>query len=172
MRTLLRAQSAIGASTYRGGSPLMLAVVILIALATTAAAVTDCVTVKVTATPIDFGQVFAPGTFTGIGTVAVTAPPGVPYSVSWGRGLHYFAGSRHIKRNGGADQIPYSLYRDAGCTLALGDPGLGDTYTAGSLVADTGNGRDKLITIHARLNVPASAAPGLYLDSIVVSVDY
>jgi spore coat protein U-like protein len=158
-----------GAPTVRGGSHLFLLAAILIAIAPAEA---DPGSVRVTTTPIDFGRIYAGAVFTGIGTVTVTAPAGVSFKVAWGGGFHYSAGSRHLKRNNGAEMIPYSLYRDAGCTLATGDADLGDTYPAGSGVAGTGNGRDVLITTYARLMVPGQAPPGLYVDSIMVSVLY
>jgi spore coat protein U-like protein len=193
-----RAQRSSGASTVRGGSHLialkkareqgrwgnpaerdrrgpperllLLAVVFIATSAVASAADSPFVMVKTT--PLDFGQVYSAATFTGIGTVTVTAPAGLNFSVTWSGGFHYFAGSRHLKRIDGADEIPYNLFRDAGCSLALGDAGLGDTYPAGSSVAGTGNDRDQVITIYGRLTVPAQAAPGLYQDSIVVSVMY
>jgi spore coat protein U-like protein len=166
------AQGSCGASTVRGGSRLVALAIILIAQGAIVAAGADVSFVKATATSIDFGPIYTAGTFTGIGTVTVTAPVGLNFRVAVDGGFHYFAGFRHLKRNGGAEVIPYSLYNDAGCTLALGDAGLGDRFPAGSSVAGTGIGRDELITIYGRLTVPALAPPGLYLDSIMVSVIY
>jgi len=190
-----RAQGSTGASTVRGGSLLstrddtpgmggcsgrrcepargaavLLAAALIALCAATAAAGPQFV--KVTTTPLDFGKVYTGATFTGLGTVTVTAPPGTCFKVTWGAGFHYFAGSRHMQRSGGADTLPYSLYRDAGCSVALGDAGLGDTFPAGSSIAGTGIGRDQLITIYGRLSVPAQARPGFYTDSVVVTVEY
>jgi spore coat protein U-like protein len=167
-----RAQGNSGASTACGGSHLIALAVILIAGGAIVPAGADALFVKVTATPIDFGPIYAGETFTGMGTIIVTAPGGLNFRVALDRGFHFFGGARHLKRNIGAEVIPYSLYSDSGCTLALGDAGFGDTFPAGSSVAGTGIGRDQLITIYARLTVPAAAPPGHYLDSIMVSVIY
>ncbi|HVP17421.1 MAG TPA: spore coat U domain-containing protein [Spirochaetia bacterium] len=148
----------------------MLAAVLAALCAATAEA--DPAFVKVATTPIDFGRIYAGAVFTGIGTVTVAAPAGLNFTITWGAGFHYFAGFRHLKRSDGPDLIPYNLYSDAGCSLALGDAGLGDTYPAGSSVAATGIGRDEVTTIYGRLTVPAQAHPGMYLDSIVVTVLY
>ena len=175
MRTrafMRRVQGSRGASTVWGGPHLFLLAAILIAQGGIATAEPGAGSVRVTTTPIDFGLIYAGAVFTGIGTVTVTAPAGANFRVTWGGGFHYSAGSRHLKRSNGAEMIPYSLYRDAGCTLAAGDADLGDTYSAGSGVAGAGNGRDVLITTYARLVVPAQAPPGFYLDSIMVSVLY
>ncbi len=175
MRTgalMRRAKGSDGASTICGGSPLFLLALILIARGAAPAAAADSGIVSVTATPIDFGQVYATATFTGIGTVSVTAPAGLNFKIALGGGFHYSAGLRHLKRNDGAEAIPYDLFQDPGCTLAFGDAGLGDTFPAGSGIAGSGMGRDKLITVYGRLTVPSRAPPGLYLDSIVVSVTY
>jgi len=154
----------------RLGGVAVLTAVIAVLCASTAA--TNCPFVEVTTTPLDFGRVYTGSVFSGIGTVVVTAPAGLNFSVAWGKGLHYSSGFRHMKRSGGADLIPYTLYRDAGCTVSLSDPGLGDTYPAGSSVAAMGTGRAQVIPIHGRLTVPVQAQPGMYLDSIVVTVLY
>jgi spore coat protein U-like protein len=168
---LRRVQGSGGASTVCGGSPLfLLALIVILSGAVPAAA--DTGFVGVTATSIDFGQVYAGATFSGIGTVTVTAPAGLNFRVALGGGFHYSAGVRHLKQNDGAETIPYSLYQDAGCTLAFGDAGLGDTFAPGSGVAGSGIGRDVLIRVYGRLTVLSSAPPGLYLDSVVVSVTY
>ena len=162
------AQGSSGASTVRGGSRLVALSVILMAQGAIVAA--DAQFVKATVTPIDFGPIYAAETFSGIGTVIVTAPVGVNFRVALDGGFHFFAGFRHVKKSDGGEVIAYSLYSDAGCTLALG--GAAGAFAEGSSVAGTGIGRDTLITIYGRLTVPASAPPGLYLDSIMVSVNY
>jgi spore coat protein U-like protein len=167
-----RAQGNSGASTACGGSHLIAIAVILIAWGAVVPAGADGLFVKVTARPIYFGPIYAGETFTGMATIIVTAPGGLNFRVALDRGFHFFGGVRHLKSNIGAEVIPYSLYSDAGCTLALGDAGFGDTFPAGSSVTGTGIGRAQLITIYARLTVPAPAPPGLYLDSIMVSVIY
>lgn len=167
-----RAQGNSGASTACGGSLLIALAVILIAGGAIVPAGADVLFVKVTATPINFGPVYAGETFTGMGTVTVTAPGGLNFRIALDRGFHYTGGVRHLKRSTGPELISYSLYSDAGCTLSLGDAGFGDTFPAGRSVAATGIGRAQLITIYARLTVPAPAPPGLYLDSIMVSVIY
>jgi spore coat protein U-like protein len=169
---LRRVQGSDGASTVCGGSLLFLLALILILNGAVPAAATDSGFVSVTATSIDFGQVYAGATFSGIGTVTFTAPAGLNFRVALGGGFYYSAGFRHLKQNDGAETIPYNLYQDAGCTLAFGDAGLGDTFAPGSGVAGSGIGRDVLIRVYGRLTVLSSAPPGLYLDSVVVSVTY
>jgi spore coat protein U-like protein len=167
-----RVQGSDGASTVCGGSLLFLLALILIVGGAAPAAAMDFGFVRVTATSIDFGQAYAGATFTGNSTVTVMAPAGLNFRVALGGGFHYSAGFRHLKQNDGAETIPYNLYQDAGCTLAFGDAGLGDTFPAGSGVAVSGIGRDVLITIYGRMTVPSRAPPGLYLDSIVIAVTY
>jgi spore coat protein U-like protein len=151
---------------YRGGSHLLAALaVIFIALVTTVSSGAEPLVVKVTVTPIDFGPLYAVGTFTGFATAAVTAPVGLNFRLAVDRGFHFFGGFRHLKRSAGAELIPYRLYRDTACTLAVGDDGSGDMFPAGK-------SREQLITIYGRLTVPASAPPGLYQDSIMISVIY
>lgn len=175
MRTralLRRVHGSGGASTVRGGSPLFLLAVTLLVRSPVPAAAVDPGFVRVTATSIDFGQVYADATFTAISTITVAAPAGLNFSIALGGGFHPAAGLRHLKQNDGAETIPYNLYQDAGCTRALGDANLGDTFPAGTGVTGSGIGRDLLITVYGRLSVPSRAPPGLYLDSIVVSVTY
>jgi spore coat protein U-like protein len=167
-------QGSHGASTSRGGS-LFVALVVMLAASVTARAVAAPAVsgaVTVTSAPLAFGLVYPAHTFTGTATLTVAAPPGLNFQVAVDGGFHFSAGFRHLKRADGGETIPYSLFIDQGCTLALGDAGLGGAFLSGNSVAATGIGRDQLIPIYGRLMVPDQAPPGLYADSLMVTVIY
>jgi spore coat protein U-like protein len=165
-----RAHGTSGAPTARGGSHLIAFALILITWGAAVPAGADAPFIKASATPIDFGPVYATETFTGIGAVTITAPSGLNFRIALDGGFHFFGGFRHLKRSVGAEMIPYSVYSDAACTVAVGDAEIAGTFPAAGSVAGTGSGRDQLTTIYGRLTVPAAAPPGLYVDSITVSV--
>jgi spore coat protein U-like protein len=165
-------QGSHGASTSRGGSLFVALVVMLAASVAARAVAAPAGAVTVTAAPLAFGPVYAGHTFTGTATLTVAAPSGLNFQVAVDGGFHFSAGFRHLKRTDGGETIPYSLFVDQGCTLALGDAGLGGTFLSGNTVAATGIGRDELIPIYGRLMVPDQAPPGVYTDSLMVTVIY
>ena len=166
------AKGSRGASTSRGGS-LLVAVVVLLAVSVAARALAaPAGAIKVSAAPLAFGSVYTGRTFTGTATVTVAAPAGLNFQVAVDGGFHFSGGFRHVKRTNGAETIPYSLFIDQGCTLALGDAGLGGAFLSGNVVEATGIGRDELMPIYGRLMVPDQAPPGVYTDSLMVTVIY
>ena len=107
----------------------------------------------------------------GHGVVTVTAGAGVGYVVALGAGFHAAGGSRHLQRRGGRETIAYGLYQDAACTTPWGDSDSFGTFPAGG-EHGVGTGRAEALTIYARLLVTTLGTPGLYEDSVTVTVLY
>jgi spore coat protein U-like protein len=67
---------------------------------------------------------------------------------------------------GGGATVGYSLYRDAARTLVWGETDGTNT------VAGTGNGAVQTINVYGRIPVQTTPAPGLYTDTVTVTVSY
>lgn len=141
------------------------------ATATTSFAVTltvlnECV---VTATPMAFGTlglVSAPGTATSTLTVVCTAQ--TPYTIGLNAGTAPGATiASRLLRGPGTSTVPYSLYQDAAHTILWGD-------TAGTVVTvPAATGLAQLFTVYGQILAgQAAALPGLYTDTIGVTVTY
>src|SRR5271157_4068807 len=55
-------------------------------------------TLSVSTTPVDFGEISSSGSFSGHGTVVVSAPAGTSFAVALSAGAHFAAGARHLSR--------------------------------------------------------------------------
>ena len=74
-------------------------------------------------------------------------------------------GTRSVRN--GASTLGYQLYLNAGRTTVWGD-GTGGSST----VAGTGTGASQLVTVYGRLPSLTSAIPGLYADTVTVTITY
>jgi spore coat protein U-like protein len=119
----------------------------------------------VTADNIDFGQhgvLAAP--VPGQGEVRVICTPGTAYSVELDGGL---AGAPPTQRlmSLGAASILYGLYKDAGYGQPWGD-------TGGDVVTGTGTGAVEALQVYGLVPAQTTPAPGVYRDTVVVTVTY
>lgn len=94
--------------------------------------------------------------------ITVKATPGTSYKVTLDNGLWFDSGTRRVK--GGSSYVPYQIYYDS----------LGGTEWIGAGVGPTGSGTgsDELFTAYGQLhnNTAITAAPGLYGDTVVVTI--
>jgi spore coat protein U-like protein len=119
----------------------------------------------VTADNIDFGEhgvLAAP--VPAQGEVRVVCTPGTAYTVALNGGL---AGAPPTLRlmTLSAASIVYGLYKDSGYGQPWGD-------TGGDVVAGTGTGVVEALPIYALVPAQTTPAPGVYRDTVVVTVTY
>jgi spore coat protein U-like protein len=132
-----------------------------------ATVVSDC---NITATNIDFGQIgLISGPVSANGNISVTCTAGTAYSLTLnnGTGAGATPTARKMTRDGGTETLTYGLYIDATHNIAWGDGTGGATVLMG-----TGNGLTNQNTVYGQVPPQAGAAPGLYRDTIIVTITY
>ena len=116
--------------------------------------------------PIDFG------TYDGLqinttGEVAVNCNAGVPYAVALDAGLNS-DGANRLMSDGVGNMLPYRLTYTGS---DWGDTGVTDTFP-GDPVAGVGVGSSEAYTVEAMVFPNQTAAPGVYTDTITVTVQF
>lgn len=98
--------------------------------------------------------------------LSITCTAQTPYSISLNGGLTGAADPTQRKMSKGAEKITYGLYRDGARTQPWG-------ATAGvNTVSATGTGLAQPHTVYGRVPAQTTPSPGLYSDTIVVTVSY
>jgi len=129
----------------------------------------------VTATPVAFGQ-YRPtssvatttsGTITLVCTQLLTLLPSYTISLSAGGGSTY--GNRRLAS--GTVFLRYQLYRDAGRQVVWGD-GSGGSSTLTDTVLLSLLSSGKSYTVYGAISAGQNVAPGIYTDTILVTVTY
>lgn len=142
------------------------------ATATTSFAVTltvlnECI---VAATPMAFGSLslVSPTGGTATSTLTVTCTAQTPYTIGLNAGTAPGATIQtRILRGPGTSTVPYTLYQDAARTVLWGN-------TVGTVVTvAAATGLPQLFTVYGQiLGGQAAALPGVYTDTIGVTVTY
>ena len=128
-----------------------------------ATVVSSCI---VDVTPIDFGN------YNGLqinttGEISVSCNAGVPYAIALDAGLNS-DGANRLMSDAVGNLLPYRLtYAGAD----WGDTGVTDTYP-GDPVAGVGVGIPEGYTVEAMLFPNQSAQPGIYTDTVTVTVAF
>ena len=99
-------------------------------------------------------------------TLAPTCTNGTSYQIGLDGGLSGATNPTLRRMTKGAEIVTYGLYRNAARTQAFGQTLGSDTLSA------TGNGVAQTATVYGRVPVQTTPSPGLYSDTIVVSVTY
>ncbi|UXH77699.1 Csu type fimbrial protein [Roseateles amylovorans] len=121
---------------------------------------------------LNFGSTINPvggGAVASSTSLTVQCTAATPYSVALNAGTNTGGGSNFAGRvlKNGAYTIGYQLYLNAGLTTLWGDG------TAGSSVySGTGTGGVQTLTIYGNLPSLTGAVPGLYTDTVTVTVSY
>jgi len=122
----------------------------------------------VNASTMPFGNITAttptPLTNAG-GNVNVTCSNTTAYTVALDKGANG-ATIALRKMNAGANFLSYQLYTDAAHTIIFGDG------TTGVTVAGTGNGVSQAIPIFGQVPAQAGIVPGVYADTVNVTLTY
>lgn len=99
-------------------------------------------------------------------TINVTCPSTLPYRIALDGGLSGASDPTQRKLTLGAEEITYGLYRDNAYALPWGS-------TAGvNTAAGTGTGVAQGFTVYGRIPAQTTPTPGIYDDTIVVTVTY
>jgi spore coat protein U-like protein len=98
-----------------------------------------------------------------MGEISVTCTKGAPYTISLDGGTTGGTPTAR-KMSKGAEQITYGLYRNAGRTLGWGQTNNVDN------VAGMGTGIQENFTVYARVPPQPTPSPGVYTDTIVVTI--
>ncbi|MBZ9978058.1 spore coat protein U domain-containing protein [Mesorhizobium sp. BR-1-1-10] len=99
------------------------------------------------------------------GQVSVTCTPGTTYTVGLSNGLTGTAPTTR-RMTLGTQAVTYGLYRDANRSQSWGN-------TVGTnTVAGTGGGTAQNLPVYGRVPPQATPSPGVYTDTVVVTVTY
>ncbi len=124
-------------------------------------------TCSVTATNLDFGSRGILDTVTdSTNTVSVTCTTGAGYTISLNGGSGASGTTTTRTMELGAASVNYTLWKDAGRTQNWGDTG-GEIMTG-----LTGTGAVQNYTVHGRVPVQSTPAPGTYTDTVTITVTY
>jgi len=100
------------------------------------------------------------------GQITVTCTPTTSYTISLNGGT---TGSPPASRkmSKGAETVTYGLFKDAARSQIWGD-----ASTPGSTVPGTGTGLAQNLVVYGRVLPQSTPSPGLYSDTVVVTVTY
>jgi spore coat protein U-like protein len=119
------------------------------------------------ATTLDYGtQGVLGGSVDQTSTIQVQCTNTTPYNIGLDAGVGAGATVAVRKMTNTGVTINYSLYSNAGRTTVWGDTIATDT------VAATGNGASQSYTVYGRVPAQTTPAPGLYTDTVTVTVTY
>ena len=117
---------------------------------------------------LDFGA-YDPTTGTNLDastSITTTCTNTTPYNIGLDAGTSAGATVNSRKMASGSDTLSYNLYMDSSYTQNWGNTVGSDT------VSMTGSGSAQSVTVYGRIPASASANPGSYSDSILVTVSY
>lgn len=127
---------------------------------------------------VDFGNINDIGTtkrdYTAQGAVNTTCNFGTPYSIYLGDGNNRIAGGFRRMINSNNEFIPYQLYKDSNYSTVWDATG-GVTSVGGTGgVSKTGTGSAQTTTVYGKIpqGTAIASRPGVYSDSVVVTVTY
>jgi spore coat protein U-like protein len=124
-------------------------------------------TCSIATTDLNFGTA---GTLTvntdGSTTLQPTCTSGTPYNIGLNGGLSGATNPTQRKMTKAAEFVLYGLYRDAARSLPFGN--IIGTNTA----TGTGSGLAQSVPVFGRIAPQATPSPGLYSDTIVVTLTY
>ncbi len=121
----------------------------------------------VSATAINFGSVAAIGAnIDQTSTLTVNCSSTTPYTIALSAGGGTGATVAVRKMMNGANFVNYTLYRDAARTQLWG------VTTGTDTVAGTGTGANQVLTIYGRVPAQAVPPPGVYNDTVNITITY
>lgn len=115
--------------------------------------------------PIDFGRQGAlTGNVDATGSLSLRCSPNLPYTVSLNGGLSNTAPTQR-RMTLGNKAVLYGLYMDANRTSPWGS-------APGQIATGTGTGAAQRLQVYGRVAPQKTPSPGVYSDTVVVTVNY
>lgn len=98
-------------------------------------------------------------------SVTLSCTPGIALSMSVGGGQHSTASVRRLRDAVSGDTLAYELFTDVAAqqAIAINLPVSVDTST---------DPEDIQLTVHGKVSLPGSASPGLYQDTLTVTLEW
>ena len=127
----------------------------------------------VSTTPLNFGNAsLLTSNVDGVGTISVKCTNTTPYSIGLDNGLHVNGSQRRMQAS--SSFINYNLYTDAARTSAWTSTTSATTCTSGAntCVLGTGTALNQNVSVYGRVPPQTSPPPGVYADTIIVTVTF
>ncbi len=127
---------------------------------------------------VDFGNINDIGMtkrdYTAQGAVNTTCNFGTPYSIYLGDGNNRIAGGFRRMVNSNNEFIPYQLYKDSNYSTVWDATGGVISVGGTGGVSKTGTGSAQTTTVYGKIpqGTAIASRPGVYSDSVVVTVTY
>lgn len=99
-----------------------------------------------------------------LGAVRVTCTQNLPYNIALNGGMSNTPPTQR-KMTMGNQAVVYGLYRNAARTMPWGD-------NPGQSVPGTGTGLEQTIPVYGRVAAQTTPLPGMYKDTVVVTITY
>lgn len=97
-------------------------------------------------------------------SITTTCSAASPYTIGLGDGLHA-TGAMQRRMAFGASRLTYELYQDSGRITPWGN-------APGDRKAATGSGGTQVFTVYGRVPSQSEPVPGVYNDTVIVTVSY
>jgi len=121
----------------------------------------------VTAGDLNFGSVGLLNTnIDASSQISVTCTAMSDYNIGLDHGLHGSGPGDRVMEDIAGNRIHYELFQNAGRTLVWG------TLAGGAAQASSGSGTTQMFSVFGRVPPQTTPPPGLYSDTIVVTVTY
>ena len=122
---------------------------------------------RIATSPVNFGtQGVLRSNVDATGEIAVTCTPSTNYGIELNGGT---TGSPPTQRkmSKAAETVTYGLYKNSGR-----DQPWGDSSSPGSTVTGNGSGLEQSHTVYGRVPPQTTPSPGIYTDTVIVTVTY
>jgi spore coat protein U-like protein len=133
---------------------------------------------SVTASAVAFGNypLFSPTPTDSSGTISVacsgTAGESVSYRVSLGAGVSGSVAARRMSSPTSPFALAYNLHTDAARTVVWGDGSGSSVMLNGTLTLPVSGSSSVSATVYGRMPARQNVFPGVYADSITVTVNF
>lgn len=125
----------------------------------------------VSGSTLNFGNALDPVNATAVdatSTLTVQCTATTPYTLSLNAGINAGTATNFAGRllKSGSYSLPYQLYVDSGRSAVWGNGTASTTYSG------TGSGNPQSVTIYGRLPSLTGIPPGVYTDTVTVTISY
>ncbi|MDN3565354.1 spore coat U domain-containing protein [Paeniroseomonas aquatica] len=153
---------AVVAGILLGPAPAVHAATTTTTMAVSATVLSFC---SVSALPLAFGN-YSGALLSASTTVSVTCTLGTTFNLGIDAGLGSGATVAARQMTFGGNTLTYGLYSNAGATTVIG------TSIGTNTISSTGTGSSQSITVYGQVPAGQAVAPGLYTDTVTVTITY